>query len=129
MLTKIDKLIDQRGLDAKKVEAMAGLPLTTITQWRRKAEEGKSVDPKMSQVIGLARTLGVSVDFLCDDSLDEPTPDPLTADEREKLKLTRLLTSDDVLDLIVTAAKAKKPIKPTTPQYKDEPKPGRRKSS
>jgi transcriptional regulator with XRE-family HTH domain len=56
---------------------------------------GKSANPGLENALRLARAVGVSLDYLADDSLDEDTPsesrEGMTATEEEILEISREL--------------------------------------
>lgn len=93
MLDKIQALIKAKGLTQKEVEAQLGFAENRISKWINGAGE-----PKAHQVWLLARALGVSAEYLLNDSIDDPTNDTgLTEDERYILKTVRSigLTADE----------------------------------
>lgn len=66
--TKIVKLRERLDLTQEELEVKAGLPRGRVAKW----ESGQG-EPMARHLTGLARALGVSVDWLCDPAApDEP---------------------------------------------------------
>lgn len=89
MVDKIVMLLDQRRLDQDEFESLAGLARGRISKW--KADQG---EPTASQTLRMARLLQVSMEFLADESIDEPLPPPaehflFNEDERAIIELYR----------------------------------------
>lgn len=94
MIEKIEKLLNARGLKQSKVERQLGLAGNRISRWK-----GGMGEPTARQGLALAQLLGVSLDWLADDSapddVQETTRPPgasgLTEDERAVVSLYRAL--------------------------------------
>ena len=81
---KLLKMRDGRGLSQAKLAARAGLARSAISDMEKDERR-----PYMDQALKLARALGIPLDFLADDSLDEPPPSEMTEDERQVIELFR----------------------------------------
>ena len=99
-----DKLLTQmtrRGLNGQKLARTSQVSDSEISR----ILAGKS-RPGLENAFRLARAVGVSLDYLADDSLDvEPTPtaSPLTAEEREALALAHgigLTRASRILEIV-----------------------------
>jgi transcriptional regulator with XRE-family HTH domain len=87
MIDKIVTLAEAKGWDQGEFESLAGLPHGRISKW--KADQG---EPNARQALRMARLLDVPVEFLVDDSMEQPTVDEtllLAPDERYLLQLVR----------------------------------------
>jgi transcriptional regulator with XRE-family HTH domain len=60
---------ERARLSQKELASMVGVAQTRVTEW----ETGKGI-PTMDKALRVARALGVSLDYLADDALDEPPP-------------------------------------------------------
>jgi transcriptional regulator with XRE-family HTH domain len=84
---KLRRLMAGRRLSQEMVARAVGVSQNLISLWAR----GKSV-PDLYEAAALARLFGTSVDYLADDSQDEPpAPEAMPADERAILNLYRAL--------------------------------------
>ena len=81
---KLSKLIATRGTNKANVARTLGVSKSTIANWI----EGKGV-PKLYEAAKLADALGVPLDYLADDTLDEPPGPELAPDEAEVFRLVR----------------------------------------
>lgn len=84
MLAKIDRLIEERGLNPTKVARLASVPPTTlhaVLKGERRAT--------FEVVAAVARALGVSLDFLADDAQERPTDPAAKAEELVLLRQFR----------------------------------------
>lgn len=88
MVSKIRKLIEERGLTQGAVETAAHLPANRISKWA-----GGQGEPTARQALRLAQILGVPVGYLIDDAIDAlPEPPPaLSEDEQAVLELFQAL--------------------------------------
>ena len=88
---KLDLLLLERGLNKSQLSAQSGVPYTTIASLYEKGAE----NAKRSTLLSLARCLNVSLDYLADDSVCEPSaqilasaghfdPNRLTPEGRER---------------------------------------------
>lgn len=80
---KIERLMEAKGLSRARLAQLAGVSKSTVTNWC----EGGSL--KLNAAWKVARTLGVSLDFLADADLSEPPPPALSDDEAALLPLIR----------------------------------------
>lgn len=71
MLEKIEVLRVVRGLDQGELEVKAGLAQGRISKWKRGIGKG----PSVQEGLRIARVLGVSLDYLADESEDDPLQD------------------------------------------------------
>jgi transcriptional regulator with XRE-family HTH domain len=86
MIDKLEILLREKGLTQAALEKLVGLSENKISKWKQKGE------PRASEALRMARTLGVPVEYLIDDAMDEPGGEPgLTADERTIVDLFRVL--------------------------------------
>ena len=87
----LDQLLRERGLNKSQLSALSGVPYTTIASLYEKGAD----NAKRSTLLSLARCLNVSLDYLADDSVNEPqaqilasaghfNPDKLTPEGRER---------------------------------------------
>jgi transcriptional regulator with XRE-family HTH domain len=113
MLDKIERLIEERGLTQTAVEGMAGLAGNRISRWK-----GGMGEPTARQALRMARILGVSIEYLVNDEVDDPgSASELSDEERFVLDAMRdygLSSAEAVRGLaIVAERKALKPTQPT----------------
>lgn len=64
---KLDRLLNERGLNKSQLSALSGVPYTTIASLYEKGAD----NAKRSTLLALARCLNVSLDYLADDSVSE----------------------------------------------------------
>jgi transcriptional regulator with XRE-family HTH domain len=90
---KISRVAAAKRLNQSAIAVLTGIPQTSLSRWM----SGKAV-PKLGEAFALARALGVSLDYLADDSLDDPPPPAagpdLTPDEVWILETARALGPD-----------------------------------
>jgi transcriptional regulator with XRE-family HTH domain len=79
---KLQKLIPNQS----EFSRQTGIPQTTISEWR----SGKR-EPTLKNASHLARALGVPLDYLADDGLDEPPPPPRPETSEEERVILRFL--------------------------------------
>jgi transcriptional regulator with XRE-family HTH domain len=97
---KLRKLMAGRRLSQDRVARAVGVSQNQISLWVR----GKSV-PDLYEAAALARLFGKTVDYLADDSQDEPPgPDALLPDERAVLTTYRTLHLTEAEGLALVAA-------------------------
>lgn len=84
---KLDKLRKARGLSQSDLADAAKISQPRISEWRREESRG----PTLPVALTLARTLGVSLDYLADDAQDDPPAPAVTADEMKVIELVREL--------------------------------------
>jgi transcriptional regulator with XRE-family HTH domain len=83
---KLQKLLDDRNLSQEITGKMVGYSQGLVSRWCR----GKNT-PDIFQGRDLARLLGVSLDYLVDDSLDDPPEPEFTHDERHIIEVIRAM--------------------------------------
>jgi transcriptional regulator with XRE-family HTH domain len=99
----------QRGLKAADLSRLTGIPSQRFTEWKNSTPERPRV-PTLSQALRIARALGVPLDYLADDDLDDPTSlaelgiDP---DDRTLLEFLRItgLSRQAVMRAILDAVR------------------------
>ena len=81
-LEKLDFEMDSIGINKSKLSQLSGVPYTTIDGFYKRGYE----NAKISTIRKIAKTLGVSLDYLIeDDSNDETTKSPSLEDGDEEL--------------------------------------------
>jgi transcriptional regulator with XRE-family HTH domain len=114
-LEKLERLIPPT--QQKTYEERAEIPKGKITKWRRGEQH-----IRLEEAWRLARELGVSLEFLADDTQDEEAKPGLTTDQQQILDLVDVLmekgaSKKDIIrrlsqasvDLLPTTAKSSKP--------------------
>jgi transcriptional regulator with XRE-family HTH domain len=81
---KLEKLTTGPG-KAAEIARRAGVPPQRISDWK---DANQKRQPTITQAVSLARALGVSVDYLLDDTQDEPPPQ-LTPAEQQLIEAMR----------------------------------------
>lgn len=64
---KLDLLLSERALNRSQLASLSGVPYTTIASLYEKGAD----NAKRTTLLALAKTLGVSLDYLADDSVTE----------------------------------------------------------
>jgi transcriptional regulator with XRE-family HTH domain len=84
MLAKILKRASEKGMTQSDLARAAAVDPARITEWKKGEWQ-----PNVGQFSRMGRTLGLSLDFLADDSLAEPPkePEPLSDDARVVLAI------------------------------------------
>lgn len=76
-IEKIDEWLNRSGWTQGALERQAALPENRISKWRDVGE------PTISQGLRIAKVLGIPLDYLADDTQDEPPPSTeLSQDEQ-----------------------------------------------
>jgi transcriptional regulator with XRE-family HTH domain len=88
-MAKIEKLLGAKRWKQNAFEKAAVLAENRISKWK----DGQG-EPTLRQAYRMARLLGVPLDYLADDALQEPSSSGLTDDERAILDLFRALGLD-----------------------------------
>ena len=91
-------LMGRKNLNGQRLARMSSVSDSEISR----ILQGKS-RPGLDNAFRLAKSVGVSLDFLADDTLDvEPTPpsDKLSADERKILAIAQKIGCADVLTIL-----------------------------
>lgn len=121
---KLQRLCALRGMDQSALASQVGLSKSSISRILNGAQE-----PKLRLAYDLAKALGVTLDYLVDDSPEAGPGDQLvmvSEDELTILKIVRRLGSDVSLDRLVNSPTATvqetAELKPPVPQ----PQPGGR---
>jgi transcriptional regulator with XRE-family HTH domain len=81
----VEKLARELGGDECQTLVDAGVPRSQLSNWRG----GSKVTLDYAWMV--AHHVGVSLDYLANDELDEPLPPELTSQEREILEMVREL--------------------------------------
>src|SRR4051812_43931960 len=91
---KLDKLIDRRGTSQAALSRETGIAQSAISEMTK----GKR-RPYADQALLLARALGVTLDFLVDDALDEPpaSSSGLTSEDESVLSHYRVQKRKEAL--------------------------------
>jgi transcriptional regulator with XRE-family HTH domain len=69
-LTKLDKLMLEKGINKNQLSKESGVPYTTIDGFYKKGTD----NIKLSTLKKLATYFGCSLDYLADDNVSEDTP-------------------------------------------------------
>lgn len=72
------------GLNQGRLGELVGVSQSRVSAW----ESGTGV-PDLEQAFRIARILGVTLEFLADDTQDRPTADALTPDEVRMIEMYR----------------------------------------
>jgi transcriptional regulator with XRE-family HTH domain len=95
--TKLSQLMEARRVSQADVARAAGMAQTAISRVL-----GGKQRLYLDQAAQIADYLGVSVDYLADDSLDEPPRGPeLSEDERVILRMARVLGAEKAIRRLV----------------------------
>lgn len=97
---KLKSLMEVHRLAERDVAERANVSPATAHRWT------KSTWPRLDEALRLARSLGVSLEYLADDSLDEPPVSAFTDDERLVLRVVHALglSADEVVRQLNLAA-------------------------
>jgi transcriptional regulator with XRE-family HTH domain len=109
---KLKKLCALRGLDQSSLASQVGLTKSSISRILNGAQE-----PKLSVAFELAKALGVTLNYLVDESLELGPTDQLVSVSEEELvilKIVRHLGTSESIDrlLAVQGNEAKLPLVP-----------------
>lgn len=83
---KLRRLMKMRGLSQTRLARAIGRHQTTVGAWCRGVNSPTLEDGRL-----LADALNVPLDYLADDSADEPKPPEFTADERQLIRDARMI--------------------------------------
>lgn len=111
MIQKICDLLDAQGYTQQDFEGLTRLAKNRISKWKDKKGE-----PTARQIHRIARQLGVSIDYLVDDSQDEPVAE-FTPDEVFLVRTFRSLGLE--IDAAVRRLHAVPTVKPLGTSYGD----------
>jgi transcriptional regulator with XRE-family HTH domain len=89
---KLKALSDSRRIFQEEIAERLDVSQSSVSSWMR----GKTT-PRLPEAIGLAKLFGVSVDYLADDSQEEPVVG-LSDWEVQVLKVARRLGEDETMD-------------------------------
>ncbi len=95
---KLQMLMVRHALNGQKLARLSRVSDSEISR----ILQGKS-RPGLDNALRLAKSVGVSLDYLADDTLDVPPPQPadnLTTDERKILGLAQKIGCGEVLTLL-----------------------------
>ena len=109
---KLNRLCALRGLDQAALAGQFGLSKSSISRILSGAQE-----PKLRLAYDLARSLGVTLDYLVDDSMEVDPGEQLvkvSEDEMTILKIVRRIGTDEAIDRLVNGP---------APQPQTEPRP------
>lgn len=95
-----EKLIKERGLSLYRVSKDTGIPLSSLSDWKK----GRYKSPKAERLQVLADYLGVSVSALLGTETEETAPDPLAG------VVSRRLDDDDFRSVVSQAVKLSPPM-------------------
>jgi transcriptional regulator with XRE-family HTH domain len=84
---KLQKRLDELGWNQADLVRRTGVDKSTVSYW---FQNKTNRFPRLGEAAKLAHILGVSVDYLADDQLDEPAP-PLGAAEALAVEMIRTL--------------------------------------
>jgi transcriptional regulator with XRE-family HTH domain len=105
MFRKIVARLDQQGRNQEDLARAIGVRPKRISNWQAPQQ------PKLTarEFLGIARYLGVSLEWLVDDAKEGPPPAGVTGEEEAILKRARQLriTADGLLDMIGELMKAR----------------------
>jgi transcriptional regulator with XRE-family HTH domain len=94
MWEKIERLNGEKGLNWADLARLIGVKDSRISKWRSGTGE---VDRK--QLLRIAKVLGSGVEYLADDSIEDPrSAQPLTKDEEHVVQVYRNLRSLGAID-------------------------------
>jgi transcriptional regulator with XRE-family HTH domain len=105
---KIEAWLDSRGWNASQLAEACDVSPSTVGRWLKHRR-----DPRRPELVRLAGVMGVSLDYLADDGIDEP-PAPLVSQRivdaiqaiGEDIAYRRLIGAD------TNASKPEPPIRP-----------------
>lgn len=103
---KLDKVIADSGKSQSRIARETGISQSAISAMTRGDRR-----PYMDQALKLARALGVPLDYLADESLDELPAPELTTDDRLILRIVRKLEidADEVIRRLYVAGPVGRP--------------------
>jgi transcriptional regulator with XRE-family HTH domain len=116
ILEKIDRLLDERGVNQGELESLAGLPKGRVSRWL-----GGTGKPTAEQAFRIAKALKVRVEYLLDDEIEDAAPDYSDVEARI-LEMARILGHETAIRRLMAATD----VKVEGPTYKDLKGPGRR---
>lgn len=123
---KLKKLCALRGLDQSTLASQVGLTKSSISRILNGAQE-----PKLSVAYELARALGVTLDYLVDDSPELGPTDqmvPVSDEELTILRIVRHLGPSESIDRLLAIVAAPQPAEEKTAAVPN-PAPGPRQRS
>jgi transcriptional regulator with XRE-family HTH domain len=78
---KLEASMDEHGLVAAKLAKLTGVPKNKFTLWKNGSLPG------IDDAIKVAKQLGLSLDYMADDSIDEPTGHELSEEQQRLLDI------------------------------------------
>jgi transcriptional regulator with XRE-family HTH domain len=94
---KLFARMEERGLIPAKLAGLSGVPKNKFTLWK------KGALPGIDDAIKVARHLGVSLDYLADDYLDDPDGHVLSEEQQRLLAIAGEVGVRVAIELIVLA--------------------------
>ena len=97
---KLQKLCALRGMDQATLASRVGLSRSSMSRIISGVQE-----PKLSVAQAIAKVLGVSLDYLTDDTMEEGVDgrwEPVTPDEAAILRIVRRLGAEVALDRLLS---------------------------
>jgi transcriptional regulator with XRE-family HTH domain len=88
---KLKRLCDAKGLNQTDVMRITNASKGTASNWMKGKPNGGTA-PDLESALKLARALGVPLDYLADDDMDEPPSPPRTLDPADALFLSTVKT-------------------------------------
>lgn len=107
---KIRTWRENARISQEELAAIVGVAQSTLGRW-----ESGGGEPKFSQAVILARTLGLPLSFLADDDQDEPGAEGISQTDLILLKMAKRIGEDRLIDLL---------SKPPYPDFPRSPEAG-----
>ena len=98
---KLEKTIARSGKSQSALARETGVAQSAISAMTRGERR-----PFMDQAFRIARALGVPLDYLADDTIDEPPIAELSGEERLLLRICRRIGIDEVIDYLTPPGSA-----------------------
>jgi transcriptional regulator with XRE-family HTH domain len=110
LFEKLNRLADERGLSQRRIAACFG----EVGKWKDKINDwfNDKRKPSLVEGLALARCLGVPLEYLADDAMDDPPAPELTEDERAVLDLYRALGLSRAAALRALSGRIPEPMTP-----------------
>lgn len=105
LVDKAIKLAQHRRIKQGELARMIGVDPARLSEWKK--DVGK---PSIDHAFRMARLLDVPLDYLADDSLDEPVPVGLSEAERLVLGLVRSMGLDEAHRRLASSPAAGQPV-------------------
>ena len=98
------ELCKQKGISPSRVAIENNLNKSTVTVWKKQAENGKEISPQGETLNALSEYFGVSVDYLLGKT-DIQSPQPTSEDDELLLLLDELRNRPDMKMLFSVSKK------------------------